>query len=286
MPTTRKAKPNPLRTDPTMLAGQRRRLLAEFRRRLARLRADLRGLIVADDAFGLRPGPPGLDASWYHRDAAGKLDSFATWLGERLAFYFLRGDWWEPHVRDAFTRGASRVYDDVRRAALRDPATHAGGKAEFVRSLLARQTPWAGVTVNALGPLERLGLLFGQFAVALRSLVAFVAGRASQAMPALLAAAASPEKVYRAVTKEVAAAGSRVASVVTTELTRGYAAGALAGMGALGIVRTQARVEWRTASNPCPLCAAMAGRTFTLEQAEGMIPRHVGCRCAWQVVRG
>jgi hypothetical protein len=272
------AKPNPLRTDPTMLAGQRRRLAGEFRRRLVRLRADLRSFLVGD-------GGPAV-SGWQVLDAAGRLQSFAAWLEERLAFHLLRGDWWEPHVRDAFTRGASRVYDEVRRAALRDPAQHAGGKAEFVRSLLARQTPWAGVTVNALGPLERLGLLFGQFAVALRSLVAFVAGRASQAMPALLAAAASPEKVYRAVTKEVAAAGSRVASVVTTELTRGYAAGALAGMGALGIVRTQARVEWRTASNPCPLCAAMAGRTFTLEQAEGMIPRHVGCRCAWQVVRG
>jgi hypothetical protein len=277
------AKPNPLRTDPTMLAGQRRRLLAEFRRRLARLRTDLRSLIVTDDAFGLRPGPPGLDASWYHRDAAGKLESFATWLDERLAFYLLRGDWWEPHVRDAFTRGASRVYDDVRRAALRDPAAHAGGKAEFVRSLLARQA--FGMVANALGPLERLGLLFGQFAVALRSLVAFVAGRASQAMPAVLAAAASPERVYRAVTAQVAAAGSKVAAIVTTELTRGYAAGALAGMGALGIVRTQARVEWRTASSPCPLCAAMAGRTFTLEQAEGRIPIHPRCRCSWRAVR-
>jgi hypothetical protein len=274
MPT---AKPNPLRTDPTLMASNRRRLLAEFRRRLARLRADLRAFLVGD-------GGPAV-SGWRVLDAAGRLQAFTDWLDERLAFHLLRGDWWEPHVRDAFTRGASRVYDEVRRAALRDPAQHAGGKAEFMRALLARQTPWAGVTVNALGPLERLGLLFGQFATAVRSLVAFVAGRASQAMPALLAAAASPERVYRAVTREIAAAGSKVAAIVTTELTRGYAAGSLAGMGALGIVRTQARVEWRTASNPCPLCAGMAGRTFTLAQAEGLIPRHVGCRCAWRVVR-
>jgi hypothetical protein len=270
------AKPNPLRTDPTLMASNRRRLLAEFRRRLARLRSDLRAFLVGDDALAV--------SGWRVLDAAGRLQAFTDWLDERLTFHLLRGDWWEPHVRDAFTRGASRVYDDVRRAALRDPAQHAGGKQEFVRSLLARQG--FGLVANALGPLERLGLLFGQFATAVRSLVAFVAGRASQAMPAVLAAAASPEKVYRAVTEQVAAAGSKVAAIVTTELTRGYAAGALAGMGALGIVRTQARVEWRTASNPCPLCAAMAGRTFTLEQAEGKIPAHTGCRCAWQVVRG
>jgi hypothetical protein len=274
MPT---AKPNPLRTDPTLMASNRRRLLAEFRRRLARLRYDLWAFLAGDGGLAV--------SGWRVLDAAGRLQAFTDWLDERLAFHLLRGDWWEPHVRDAFTRGASRVYDEVRRAALRDPAQHAGGKAEFMRALLARQTPWAGVTVNALGPLERLGLLFGQFATAVRSLVAFVAGRASQAMPALLAAAASPEKVYRAVTKEIAAAGSKVAAVVTTELTRAHAAGELAGMGALGILRTTARVEWVSRFDACPKCAALNGRTFTLEQAEGRIPLHPRCKCSWRPLR-
>ena len=55
--TVTKARPNPLRMDPTRTILQRRRLEQEIVRRMRRLQKAITKLIVEDDAFGLKDGP-------------------------------------------------------------------------------------------------------------------------------------------------------------------------------------------------------------------------------------
>jgi hypothetical protein len=53
----KRSTPNPVRQDPTRTSSLRRRVLATLRGRFASLRAELRRLVLEEDAFGLAPRP-------------------------------------------------------------------------------------------------------------------------------------------------------------------------------------------------------------------------------------
>jgi hypothetical protein len=250
-------------------------LRAEFNRRLARVRADLREHLS-------NPG-----ASLF-LDPAGRVEALSRRLDARLAAHLLAGAWWERHARDAFLRGAGRSYDEARRAALQDPAAHAGGKAEFLRSLSVTGGPWGAgsVVANAASAGERLRLLVLRLGLAVKALAEQAAARVVRAVATLLSAEPRPDVLLRAASVELAAVGKRAAAVFASELTGIHAAGQLAGMAALGVVAVEAEVEWVRFAGACPRCRAMAGRRYTLAEAEGLIPSHPGCKCVWRVVRG
>lgn len=69
-----------------------------------------------------------------------------------------------------------------------------------------------------------------------------------------------------------------------TESTRAGAEGSLAHYedGGVERVRWVASLGTRT----CPLCEGLNGQVFPLQEAQGMMPRHVFCRCTWVPVTG
>jgi len=68
-----------------------------------------------------------------------------------------------------------------------------------------------------------------------------------------------------------------------TELANAYAEAQLDAFQQLGIDEVGVLAEWLTAGDDrvCELCGSLEGRTFTVEEARGMIPQHPQCRCAW-----
>jgi SPP1 gp7 family putative phage head morphogenesis protein len=69
-------------------------------------------------------------------------------------------------------------------------------------------------------------------------------------------------------------------TVARTEISRAFAAGKLEGYQQTKVVE---KVEWLITPDErlCPNCSTMDGEQFTLEQAQGLIPLHGGCRCTW-----
>lgn len=51
----------------------------------------------------------------------------------------------------------------------------------------------------------------------------------------------------------------------------------------LGVKELGVKAEWSTAGDDrvCVECASMEGKVFSMEEARGLIPLHVACRCAW-----
>jgi SPP1 gp7 family putative phage head morphogenesis protein len=49
-----------------------------------------------------------------------------------------------------------------------------------------------------------------------------------------------------------------------------------------GVEEVTIMAEWVTAGDDrvCPICEPLDGRTFTLNEIEGMLPAHAGCRCS------
>lgn len=82
----------------------------------------------------------------------------------------------------------------------------------------------------------------------------------------------------------------RVEKIARTEIVRAHSEGQLLAMSRLGITQTRVLVEWKTSGlgytskgnpSPCPACAPMAGKIFTLQEAKGLIPRHPNCLCSF-----
>lgn len=76
----------------------------------------------------------------------------------------------------------------------------------------------------------------------------------------------------------------------TGNTIRAHAEGQLSAMNKLGVEGVYAAVEWSTSKlgvtnlgnpSPCKVCAPMANVVFSLEEAEGLIPRHANCMCSW-----
>lgn len=67
----------------------------------------------------------------------------------------------------------------------------------------------------------------------------------------------------------------------TGNCVRSHAEGQLASLRALGVNEIGVDVEFTTSRNPCPICNKLKGKVFTLDQAEGVIPVHPNCLCAF-----
>ena len=73
----------------------------------------------------------------------------------------------------------------------------------------------------------------------------------------------------------------RADMIARTETARAQSEGTLQGYNQLGYKK----VEWSANVNACPICDALEGHRFTLEEASGMMPAHPMGRCAWIPVR-
>lgn len=291
---------NPLRSDPSRTAGERRRFRAEFARRLNRVRAALRRLIVDEDAFGLRPQAG--NGRWRFLSRLLQLEAFRTWLAAEIDREVFGSAWWVPHVSRVYARAALRTFDDARGFAgqLASGVPGLGDVAvEFLRLLArgsglssgmpltnaARITPQARDVVGRFISEEAL-----TFAKRLEGEMRGATAKMSQDISRIVMdgmhAGKSPEQMAREIAKTVDGVSEKRALLIArTEFTRVAAEAQLDAMEVLGVTETEAEVEWETTGNPCKFCAAMAGSRRKVSEARGLIPLHPACKCAWRVVR-
>jgi SPP1 gp7 family putative phage head morphogenesis protein len=271
------ARRNPLRTDPTRTASIRRRWEAELRRRFASLKARLYRLVVDEDAFGLAApahpfGPVG-NARFAFQTSPQQLRAFQDWLRTQV-----RGDLlghseeglWKDFVEAGFKQGAARAFADVRapaRAAAKEEgaAFYEGGKEEFLRSAFA-----APVAV------EKVQLLASRTYTELRGVTETMATAMSRTLADGLVRGSSPREIAADLADDVGIARGRALTIARTEISRAHADGQLVAMEALGVEQLGVDVEWLVTDDEklCPICADLAGKVFTLEEARGMLPIH------------
>lgn len=292
---------HPLKQDPTRLATVRRTFAADVRRRFATLGRSLRRLVVDEDAFGLSPSSP-FASRWRHLDAAGKADAFRAWLDAEIGRLVLAPagggeDWWLPHVQAAYYRGVNRAFDDVRRPALHGSGEVAGARSEFLRRVLStvRFGQWPPFVTNARHSLRdyagrfvnaRVLALSQRLALELKGATDATAQKIARALLDGLDAGTTREEIARAIDDAVGWGMRRALLIATTELTRTHAAAQLDGMEALGMAEVALVAEWTAQGDACPKCAEMDGRTFTLDDARGLIPLHPACACCWTLAGG
>lgn len=131
---------------------------------------------------------------------------------------------------------------------------------------------------------DRAGLAYTRAYGALKGVTDEMDKRISAVLARGIAEGRAPAWIARQIVKLVDGIGIvRARLIARTETIRAHADATLGSYREAGITGVNLKAEFSTArdNRVCPVCAAMEGRKFTLKQAEGVIPIHPNCRCAW-----
>ncbi len=239
----------------------------------------LRLMIVRDDILGLSDSPPRVVLQLsppgrftFPSDVAGKAEAFTAWLRGALDSELLSivgGEptgWQNKYVRAAYGRGLAHA-DAALRSQGFDPPPGA-----------------LAATFNAPIHVSKLQLIFSRNFSELRGITNAVEQSLSRIVTEGLATGQSPRVVARNIARSIDSIGRvRSRALARTEIIRAHATATLARFEQAGIEEVVGVVEFATAGDDrvCQTCQDLEGNTFTLDEAAGIIPVHVNCRCVW-----
>lgn len=275
------ATPNKL--DPSRTSLIRRQFLAETKRRIADFKRELYQFLVTDDSFDLNPTEPGLKLhakkEYRFRTSSQKMDAFNDWLtrmieGKVLGIEKGANAWTTKYIDSAYKKGIVRSYTTVRKVDLSKPmGFYDGARTEFLRS-----------TFGAAESADKVRFLATRTFNGMKGFTDAMKADLNR----ILADGMVNGKGARAIAKDMVdridgLSRKRALVIARTEVIAAHAQGQLDAFKQLGIEEVGAEVEWSTAGDDhvCELCSEMEGKVFTLDEAEGKIPLHPNCRCAW-----
>jgi len=281
----KKRAPNPLRADPSRTAGLRRRFIAEINRHFAKLRREIRQLVVTEDAFGLeKPKAFALTGNadrqrWRFLTDDKKVSAFAEWLQGQMdaGLLALTGDkhWSQAYVESAYKQGVIRAWIDTNKKELglgERSDFYAGSRAQFLRQSFG-------------GPesLSKFKLLATRSYEGLRGVSSQMSATMARTLANGLANGYGLYQVANELSKATSMPIARARTIARTEIMHAHAEGQLDSFEALGVEELGVLAEWSTAGDNlvCPLCAPLEGMVLTIKEARGKIPRHPNCRCTW-----
>ncbi len=304
----RRRRVNPLRRDPTRAGRVRTALMKEIRARFEIIREKLLSLLFRENSFGLdlsslpnRPtfavnqskAIPVENVSWAFLPTAAKIRAFKRWLGTLSSqmFGMEKDAKVEAYIQEGLRLGAGRAYEDTKatRKAVQEAEARARGltsveaqaqrldfytkdKESFLKSSFAQPVAKEKVELLASRTLDDLeGITRKMSTSIVRQLTdGLVQGK-------------SPRDIGKAIDDEVDIGRSRADTIARTEISRAHADGQLMALKEMGVEEVGVMVEWLTAGDDavCDLCAPLEKVVLKLEEAQGMLPRHPNCRCAW-----
>lgn len=260
--------------DPTRTLTLRKEYAQRLRGILARINAEIRRGIVERDVFGLRStdlqaarSPDPLhDLSFERRDRA--VEAFREWLAEQerkgRVDVFTANE--NTYVRSAYERGVQHADSALADAGVAAPEIGAAASLQLpvhreqLQALYTRNlTEWEGVT-SAMNQQVTRELADG------------------------LAQGQNPRAIARAISDRVEKIGKkRATDLARTEIIRSHADATLNRYGQAGVEEVVGQAEFTTAGDRrvCPICESLDGNVYSLEEARGLVPVHVRCRCSF-----
>lgn len=260
---------DPGRLDPTSTTTIQRAYARFLRGRIGHLNADIRQLLVDENALGLGEDSGG---RWADLSAAETARQFDDWMEAAI-----RAEVLDPHdsrkVRDWFERASKQALRTVN-GELRN----LGIDPDPADDVLQQDAIQESIDLQQEDARQRVASWMDDFRTDARSLVTAAVG-GEVAKSALAADISERAQVYKSQTTGTAS-GRVVNQYNTTKLTS-YDRVA-------DDVELTVDPEYTTAgdSKVCEECRALAGRSYSLEEAQEIaIPddTHNHCRCQWVV---
>lgn len=220
------------------------------------------------------------------------LDQFLYSLNNYFAKAFLAGGgidryWFNTYIQQAYRSGALNAYAQVHPSkGKKFQASEAGAASTFLMMILQKQHQQ-----------DQLDRFIVQTQKSLESIGAQLQSTAAQIITHALTTDATPAATAKILRNWIATTiPKRLVLTIEYQITAAHAEGQLDGFESLGITEVGADVEFVTVAGPgateaemiklrvCPKCRALAGQTYTLQEARGVIPQHPKCRCNWLAI--
>lgn len=219
---------------------------------------------------------------WKFATDPAKLKRFAEWLRASFGKDLTSPDaeaLWQRYAEEGFRKGAGRAFDDTRKAekALTegDQAKldfYAGSREEFLRSAFGRPET-----------VEKVQLLAARSFSELDGVTDAMEQRMTRVLADGLVQGKGPMEIARDLDDEVDIGRNRAEAIARTEIIRAHAEGQLDALENLGVEEVGVAVEFTVTDDEalCERCAALEGVVLKIEEAHGLIPVHVNCRCSF-----
>lgn len=270
---------NPLRFDPTRTTGLQLQYVRLIRSRLRWLIARIKFFIDTEDALALRNKTTFVrmqERQYEFQTDETKLRAFNEWLEEQIQQGVLNfQDQNKKLIESAYKRGLSNAFASSKQAKLAsDLGVGDQTKEQFLRTAFATPENINKIRFLATRSFEQM-----------KGITAPIASKMNFILAKGLAEGRNPRDIAREMANAIGTLSRTRAEVIAkTELVAAHASGQLDAFRDLGVEELGVRAEWVTAGDArvCTICASMEGKTFTLEEAEGLIPRHAQCRCVWE----
>lgn len=295
-------------TDPTATKALRERFSGEVYRRFRALKGVVRYAVVDADVFGLTTDRPTAQAKdvrpvWRPNDPSinltppsphaydfpsdeRKVREFTRWLDTQTNRGILESGKFAQGRRGAATaRPWSNVYI---RSAYEKGAHHAD--AAMVEQGIIPPEQTLDDVFRATKHADAAGLIYTRAYNELNGVTNAMGQAMSRELAAGLTQGENPYKIARRLNGRVDNIGLRRARLVArTEVIRAHNEAALNRYADVGgrVSGVTLLAEHVTAGDRrvCAECAALAGTTYTLNEARAAIPAHPNCRCTWVPVR-
>lgn len=278
--------------DPSRTTRTRKAFSAELRARFDLIRSLIVDAVVTQDALGLTPqtflvtnrkkdlglGKKATPKQFAFPSDSDKIAAFNKWLKEQINAGVLStatrstGKWTDTYIDSAYKQGIvqSRV---------------AMAKAGIEGAGAAASAGTAG-TIALMSPIhiERVKLVALRTFEDLEGITDVMARQISRELSQGLAEGKSPREIARSLAGRVDKIGkTRAETLARTEVIHAHAEGTLTEFEQFGVAGVDMGVEFHTAGDPCPECAAKRDSIGILKpsEARGIIPVHPRCRCVW-----
>lgn len=204
---------------------------------------------------------------------------------------------WQRFAEEGFTKGAGRAFDDVRVNQRAAKAAERGQDAaldftketrkEFLRSSFGRPVA-----------IDKIKLLAGRSFSDLKNVTSDMSAKIMRGLVDGMAQGKGPLAIARDMVKVVGLGLDRALLISKHEMARAHNEGMLLSFKKLGVTHLGVAVEWtnsgyskcsklpkgkRKNNEPCVcrLCEALEGIVISIDEARGLLPRHIGCMCSW-----
>ena len=288
------------RFDPTRTTTLRNAMVRESNRRFEAIAKLIRKAVDEEDCFGLRETvhtlleTPG-DRAFAYSISEQKVKDFLRWLEEQVKKGLLTIEeiqevgesiypiWTNKFITDSYKRGVMRARTEMKKAGYPVPLIEEGVGLAFF-----------------MGPvhIERVGLLYSRVYSELKGITTQMEQLIGRILAQGMIDGDSPRILARKMVAAINGSGvgelgltdtlgrfipaeRRAQIMARTEIIRAHHLGTIQEYRNWGVLGVEILAEFVTAGDErvCPECASLEGRRFTVDEAEGLVPRHPQCRC-------
>jgi SPP1 gp7 family putative phage head morphogenesis protein len=283
--------------DPTRTVTLRNAFVSQMDKRFNGIAYLVQHAIVDQDCFGLNPLKTNLgtlpgNRAFAFSTSQEQLQGFMEWLKEQVNKGIqqlgvgIRQEWTDLYIEDSYKRGVIRARYEMIKAGWQIPSIEASGGI----ALVIANNPYH---------IDRMGLLFSRAYNELQGITDAMSQQIGRILAQGIADGDGPRLLAKKLVTTITGRGETLAirdtlgrfisakrraeTLARTEIIRSHAEATLQEYKNWGVVGVNVQAEWTTANDGrvCEICASMEGKVFKLSEAQGLIPAHSNCRCAW-----